>query len=102
MNLLLSALSRYVRFPPGGRRRPSPGRASAGRQRQRTRLYLETLEERQVPAQITGFGAGITAGSLPEAITRGADGNLWFTEDNALGRITPSGTVTEFSLAALQ
>jgi virginiamycin B lyase len=32
-------------------------------------------------------------------ITTGPDGNLWFTEfsNNKIGRITPSGTVTEFS-----
>jgi streptogramin lyase len=37
------------------------------------------------------------------AITKGPDGNLWFTEenffsDNKIGRITPSGTITEFPL----
>ena len=36
----------------------------------------------------------------PWAITRGSDGNLWFTEnviDGKVGRITPAGTITEFS-----
>jgi YD repeat-containing protein len=34
------------------------------------------------------------------AITRGPDGNLWFTENNAnrIGRITPAGQITEFDL----
>ncbi len=43
------------------------------------------------------------AGFQPTGITKGADGNLWFTESgsNAVGRITPAGVVTEFSLAAL-
>ena len=44
------------------------------------------------------FSTGITAGSGPSAICPGPDGNLWFTETNAnkVGRITPSGVVTEF------
>ncbi len=38
--------------------------------------------------------------SMPVDITAGPDGNLWFTERNgaAIGRITPSGTITEFPL----
>ena len=41
-----------------------------------------------------------TAGSVPDEITAGPDGNLWFTEDagNRIGRITPSGTITEFAV----
>lgn len=39
----------------------------------------------------------------PDRITTGPDGNLWFTEpfpfDSKIGRITPSGTITEFQLA---
>jgi streptogramin lyase len=33
-------------------------------------------------------------------ITAGPDGNVWFTEDvgNKIGRITPSGTITEFPI----
>jgi CSLREA domain-containing protein len=44
------------------------------------------------------------SGDELEGITVAADGNLWFTEfdNNALGRITPGGVVTEFSLAGLQ
>jgi len=36
--------------------------------------------------------------SGPSGITAGPDGNLWFTEIDAskIGRITPSGTITEF------
>jgi len=39
-------------------------------------------------------------GSSPYAITEGPDGNLWFTEQsgNKIGRITASGTITEYSL----
>jgi streptogramin lyase len=43
-----------------------------------------------------------TFNSVPEGITLGPDGNLWFTEFQAggghqIGRITPTGTITEFS-----
>jgi streptogramin lyase len=39
----------------------------------------------------------------PLGITSGPDGNLWFTSTSALsiGRITPSGTITEFPVPAL-
>jgi streptogramin lyase len=32
----------------------------------------------------------------PVGIVAGPDGSLWFTESNAIGRITPSGTIKEF------
>jgi streptogramin lyase len=40
-----------------------------------------------------------TPNSVPEGITLGPDGNLWFTEfqGGKIGRITPSGTITEFT-----
>ena len=51
--------------------------------------------------QITEFTAGLRAdnGSFPNDIAPGSDGNLWFTDFGApaIGRITPSGTITEFS-----
>ena len=37
-------------------------------------------------------------GSAPFEITSGSDGNLWFTEGNKIGRITPAGSITEFPL----
>src|SRR5439155_25813551 len=42
-----------------------------------------------------------TANSFPSAITAGPDGNLWFTEEagNKIGRISPSGAISEFPLA---
>jgi len=58
---------------------------------------------------VTEFSAGIStdsyAGGIANAgITSGPDGNLWFTEFNSaglagnrIGRITPTGVVTEFS-----
>jgi streptogramin lyase len=45
-----------------------------------------------------------TAGSAPRRIVAGPDGNLWFTESQSgvdkIGRITPSGAIDEFPLAA--
>ena len=45
-----------------------------------------------------------TADSAPRYITNGSDGNRWFTESSefvppTIGRITPSGAVTEFGPA---
>jgi hypothetical protein len=39
-----------------------------------------------------------SGGGEPRAITAGPDGDLWFAEDNGqIGRITPTGTITECS-----
>jgi len=42
----------------------------------------------------------LTPNSEPNDIASGPDGNLWFTEElgNQIGRITTSGTVTEYPL----
>src|SRR5262249_15073209 len=57
--------------------------------------------------QITEFTDGLTHNNGPNRITNGPDGNLWFTEGASaaqqpqqtakIGRITPSGVVTEFT-----
>src|SRR5258708_1766324 len=59
-------------------------------------LWFEARARAQV---VTEFGSGITALSGVLDITTGPDGNLWFTEEfkQHVGRITPSGVVTEFS-----
>ncbi len=46
------------------------------------------------------FSTGLTGAT--NGITSGPDGNLWFTEFNnsKVGRITPTGTVTEFAAGA--
>jgi len=42
-----------------------------------------------------------TNNAEPNGITSGPDGNLWFTESesNKIGKITPTGTITEFPLS---
>jgi streptogramin lyase len=42
-----------------------------------------------------------TAGSSPQSITLGSDGNYWFTERNSnrIGKITTTGVITEYQLA---
>ncbi|HTV33359.1 MAG TPA: hypothetical protein VME69_09725 [Methylocella sp.] len=55
------------------------------------------------PETITLFSSGITAGSGPEDIVTGPDGNLWFTqpETNEIGRIDPrTGAITEYHVPA--
>jgi streptogramin lyase len=41
-----------------------------------------------------------TAGSLPNGITMGPDGALWFTETgaNKIGRVTTAGVISEFPI----
>jgi virginiamycin B lyase len=46
-------------------------------------------------ASITVFTAGISG--TPALLAAGPDGNVWFTEPDRIGRISPSGHVTEFS-----
>src|SRR5258707_13210346 len=49
---------------------------------------------------ITEYPITTTPGSAPVGITRGPDGNLWFTEylGNKIGRITTAGVITEFAI----
>jgi virginiamycin B lyase len=50
-------------------------------------------------AAVSEYSANLTPDSAPVDITRGPDGNLWFTEQGGpggVGRITPDGSVTEY------
>jgi hypothetical protein len=49
-------------------------------------------------AQSAGKITEFAVGGVPGEITAGPDRNLWFTETlaNKIGRITPSGTITEY------
>jgi streptogramin lyase len=63
----------------------------------RSRPAIEGLETRFLPATgITEFGALPTAGSQPDALVMGPDGNIWFTEVgrvNQIGRMASDGTL---------
>jgi streptogramin lyase len=62
----------------------------------------------QTAPVVTEFSQGLAANSIPNAITAGPDGNLWFTTTGfpgfpgTIGRITPTGNITEFSQGSNQ
>jgi streptogramin lyase len=61
-------------------------------------LALCALAGRAQAIQVTEFPLPV-AQSVPLGIALGADGNIWFTEvsGSRFGRVTPAGTVTDFS-----
>jgi len=65
-----------------------------------TATVLGSLAAPMPLGTITEFALGST--SSPFRIASGPDGNLWFTDQGtrAIGRITTSGTITEFSIAS--
>jgi hypothetical protein len=81
---VLSFMAKRLR--DGGRRKRTTVRKPP-----RPRLALEALDDR-ILLSVTEFPIP-TADSNPVGITRGPDGNLWFTETqaNKIGRITPAG-----------
>ena len=58
-----------------------------------------SVDFQQTHGVITEFA--LPSGHIPRAIVAGPDGNLWFTESgtNRVGKITPTGTITEFVVA---
>jgi streptogramin lyase len=71
-------------------------------------LSINSLIEIGAPATLRGLQIREfvvpTAGSDPNGIAVGPDGNIWFTETSAnrLGRITTNGVITEFPLSGGQ
>ncbi len=63
------------------------------------RLEMRTL----LTVTATSFPIPLVEIVQPEGITTGPDGNLWFTESGAgrIGRMTSSGTLTEFDLPSV-
>ena len=63
------------------------------------RFAVRPLAGPQTVAVIFDKSSTRTRGSFAVGIAAGPDGNVWFTEYDAgrIGRITPSGAVTEFS-----
>jgi streptogramin lyase len=89
-----------------GRRRPERVRGVSSRHR-RHRPGVECLEDRRLLSAVTEFPLPTNSSlsySPNAALTAGPDGNLWFGVTAAAGpaiaRITPAGTLTEFSLPA--
>ena len=54
-------------------------------------LAIDTVASMFGPEAITGFA--VTPGSGPSGITVGPDGNLWFTENNAIGCMSTDGVI---------
>jgi streptogramin lyase len=77
----------------------SDGRVWAIPQTGATVYAIGTGMSGTVAGSVTAYSTGITAGAALTRITLGPDGALWFTENNKskIGRITTSGTVTEYS-----
>src|SRR5262249_30339971 len=82
--------------------RGSGKRRATVRKPPRARLALEALDDRILPSA-TESPTPDTPSARPEGIPRGPDGTLWFAETFAdrIGRITPAGVVTQFSLPFL-
>ena len=113
----LSSLSRYVRLPLRGLGHKSTARAGRGRTRPRTRLYLESLEDRMVPTvsisvanaslneigNVSPFVASGSGGlSSPKDLVLGPDGNVYVasTGTNSVIRYTPTGQLLGTFVAA--
>ena len=68
-------------------------------------VALGVLAAIPIAAQATAItefpsGGGLGSGHDPLGLASGADGNLWFTDGgtpHAIGRITPSGAIKEFT-----
>ena len=45
---------------------------------------------------VTEFTQGLAAAPSPGPPAAGPDGNVWFTDNGAVGRITPAGVITEY------
>jgi streptogramin lyase len=53
------------------------------------------VAEASTPGVVTTFDSGLSG--RPTSIAPGPDGNLWFTDPDGIGKVTPSGAVTEYS-----
>jgi streptogramin lyase len=58
-----------------------------------------TLPARGLVVRATALGAltPFDVGGRPAGLTTGPDGNVWFTDDHAVGRLTPAGVVDRFA-----
>lgn len=60
---------------------------------------LSQVQDTAPPGLVSGQYPIPTAYSGPQALARGADGNVWFTESSSdkIGKVTPSGQITEYT-----
>jgi virginiamycin B lyase len=74
------------------------GALSARRRRRDRQLSAEVLEDRRLLAATIHEFPIPTPNAFPVGIASGPDGNLWFaqSDSNAIGRITPTGTISAF------
>lgn len=61
-------------------------------------VNIDSIPIKELQGTITEFP--LPANLYPGDITKGPDGNLWFTAGGTIGRMTPTGVIHKFSLPA--
>ncbi len=85
------------------------GRADSRKSKRNRLFWMEGSESPRLEPRtmlsltVTNFQIPLVEIVQPDGITKGSDGNLWFTENAAgrIGRMTPAGVFTEFALPAV-
>ena len=92
--------NRRVRYPHARRPSPAPSRWAATAISGSASSKAARSAASRPTGMITEFPIP-TPDSGPRALSAGPDGNVWFSEFNTakIGRITPQGKITEFTLA---
>ena len=81
----------------------SPGAMAAGSDGNVWFINGAGIAKIDASGQVTTYTAGLDPGATPYDLTNGPNGDLWFTDNGAtkaVGYITPSGTIHEFSAPA--
>jgi streptogramin lyase len=65
-------------------------------------VQREAIARMTTKGEITEFplGSDVIHQLVPYNIVAGPDGNLWFTEMGQIGRITPAGVITQFTIGS--
>jgi len=85
------------------------GRADSHKSKRNRLFWMGTWESPRLEPRtmlsltVTSFPIPLVEVVQPQGIATGSDGNLWFTENatGQIGRMTPSGVLTEFTLPAV-
>ncbi len=85
------------------------GRADSRKSKQNRLFWMGAWESPRLEPRtmlsmtVTDFPIPMVEIVQPDGITKGSDGNLWFTENatGRIGRMTPAGVFTEFALPAV-